>query len=155
MKELMYQWMNNWITIPLPWFNLPGHNTAMTCWGEGISCGSHTYWPHTDMGGGLPRWVMSSMPGPSPRQHEHLRRYTQFTHTFILTRRIWEGWIWWPNDIRGSGGPNDSWHLSYRCGKIPKKKIYPGNLYRPGIEPGPAAWQARMLLPAPQRWTNK
>ena len=24
---------------------------------------------------------------------------------------------------------------------------------RPDIEPGPAAWQARMLPPAPQRWT--
>ena len=24
---------------------------------------------------------------------------------------------------------------------------------RPGIEPGPAAWQARMLPPDPQRWT--
>ena len=30
------------------------------------------------------------MPGPPPRQHEHERRYTAFTHTFILTRRIWE-----------------------------------------------------------------
>ena len=27
------------------------------------------------------------------------------------------------------------------------------NLSRPGIEPGPAAWQARMLPLAPERWT--
>ena len=26
-------------------------------------------------------------------------------------------------------------------------------LVRPGIEPGPATWQARMLPPVPQRWT--
>ena len=35
----------------------------------------------------------------------------------------------------------------------PEKKPHPGNLSRPGIEPGPAAWQARMLPLASQRWT--
>ena len=35
----------------------------------------------------------------------------------------------------------------------PRKKPHPGNLSRPGIEPGPAAWQAHMLPLAPQRWT--
>ena len=29
------------------------------------------------------------MPGPRPRQHEHKRRYTSFTHPLIVTRRIW------------------------------------------------------------------
>ena len=32
----------------------------------------------------------------------------------------------------------------------PRKKPHPGNLSRPGIEPGLAAWQARMLLPDPE-----
>ena len=49
-------------------------------------------------------------------------------------------------------GPKTSWHLSCRWGKTPKKP-HPRNLSRPGIEPGPATWQARMLPPAPQRWT--
>ena len=35
-----------------------------------------------------------------------------------------------------------------------RKKPHPGNLSRPGIEPGPAAWQARMLPLVPQRWTR-
>ena len=35
----------------------------------------------------------------------------------------------------------------------PRKIPHPGNLSRPGIEPGPAAWQARMLPPGPQRRT--
>ena len=34
------------------------------------------------------------------------------------------------------------------------EKNHPENLSRPGIEPGPAAWQARMLPPVPQQWTN-
>ena len=36
----------------------------------------------------------------------------------------------------------------------PLKKPHPGNLTRPGIEPGPAACQAGMLPPVPQRWTQ-
>ena len=36
--------------------------------------------------------------------------------------------------------------------KTPKKP-HPGNLSRPGSEPGPAVWQARMLPRIPQRWT--
>ena len=63
-----------------------------------------------------------------------------------------DGWLWWPNDIRGPCGPKASWHSSYRWGKTPKNP-HPGNLSRPGIEPVPAAWQARMLPLVPQRWT--
>ena len=52
----------------------------------------------------------------------------------------------------GNLGPKASRHFSYRWEKTPKK-THPGNLSRPGIEPVPAAWQARMLPPGPQRWT--
>ena len=37
------------------------------------------------------------------------------------------------------GGPKASRHLSYRWRKT-SKKPHPGNVSRPGIEPGPAAW---------------
>ena len=67
------------------------------------------FWPHKDMQG-LPEWVISPMPGTSPRQHKHERRYTPGTHSVIPTRRIW-------NDDYGPS----SWHLSYRWGKTPKK----------------------------------
>ena len=67
-------------------------------------------------------------------------------------KAIMEWWLRRPNDILGPWGPKDSWHLSYRWEKTPKKP-HTGNLSRPGIEPGPAAWQARMLPLAPQRWT--
>ena len=62
-------------------------------------------------------------------------------------------WLWWPNDFLGPCGPKASWYWSYRGGKT-SKNPHPGNLSRPGIEPGPAAWQLRMLPPAPQRWTS-
>ena len=84
---------------------------------------------------------------PPPRQHKHEWRYTPSTHPFILTR-----WIW-TDDFDGQmifgdvKGPKASWHLSYRWGKTPKKP-HPGNLSRRRIEPGPAAWQARMLPPS-------
>ena len=40
-------------------------------------------------------------------------------------------------------------------GEKKPEKISPRKPARPGIEPGPAAWQARMLPPVPQRWTNR
>ena len=62
------------------------------------------------------------------------------------------GWEWLPNDIRGPWGLK----LPDICitgeEKTPKNP-HPGNLSRPGIEPGPTAWQARMLPPVPQRCT--
>ena len=47
------------------------------------------FWPHNDMND-LPGWGVTSMPVPPPRQHEHERRYTSFTHPFIRKRRIWK-----------------------------------------------------------------
>ena len=75
-------------------------------------------------------------------------------HTPIHSNKAnMKGWLWRPNDFWGPCGPKTSWHLFYRWGKSPKKP-HPGYLSRPGIEPGPAAWQSRMLLPVPQRWTQ-
>ena len=94
---------------------------ATTCWERELSLDHiHTFWPHKDTEG-LPRWGISSMPGPPPRQYEHERRYTPFTHQFILTTRIWK------DDYDGQiifeepWEPKDLWHLSYRWGKTPKK----------------------------------
>ena len=56
----------------------------------GINCGSHTYFLTTQGHGGPPGWVLSTMPGPPPRQHKHERRYTPSTQPFILTRQIWK-----------------------------------------------------------------
>ena len=42
------------------------------------------------------------------------------------------------------------------CFEVRKKpkRLHPGNFSRPGIEPGPTAWQACMLPPDPQRWIS-
>ena len=75
----------------------------------------------------------------------------QTIHTPIHVNKVnMKGWLWRPNDIQGPCRPKASWHLSYRWGKS-SKKPHPGNLSRPGIEPGPAAWQERRLPPTPQR----
>ena len=108
------------------------------------------FWPHKDMEV-LPGWGFNSIPGPSPKQHKHERRYTPSTHTFILTRWIWN------DDYDGQmifgdlGGLPDIFLTSE---EKPLKKPHPGSLSRPGIEPGPTAWQAHMLPLAPQRWTH-
>ena len=46
-----------------------------------------------------------------------------------------EGWLWRPNEIRGLWWPKAYWQLSY--GWQTPKKPHPGNLFRPGIKPGP------------------
>ena len=95
---------------------------------------------------GLPKWEICSMPGLPPRQHEHKRRYTPFTHAFILTRRIWE------DDYDGQMILGEPWSL-----KLPdicltgEERPHPGNLSQLEIEPGHTAWQVHMLPPAPQR----
>ena len=92
------------------------------------------------------------MPGPPPRQHKHERQYTPSTHSVIPTRRIWnddyDGQMIF-GDLGGLKFPD----ICLKGEEKPRKIPHPGNLSRPGIEPGPAAWQARMLLLAPQRWT--
>ena len=47
----------------------------------------HTFLTTQDMED-LPRWEISSIPGPPLRQHKHERRYISGTHSFIPTRRI-------------------------------------------------------------------
>ena len=68
-------------------------------------------------------WGFSLKPGPPPRQHKHERRYTPSTYPFSLTRLP---------------------EICLTGDEKPLKKPHPGNLSRPGIETGPAAWQSRM-----------
>ena len=102
--------------------------------------------------GGPPGWVISPMPGPSPRQHKHEKQYTPSTPPFIPTRRIW-------NDDYDCGQMiyGDLVGLKFPdiclTGEENPEKPHPGNLSRQGIEPGPAAWQACMLPLTPQRST--
>ena len=102
---------------------------------------------------GLLGWVISSRPGPPPRQHKHERQHTPGTYLLIPTRRLWN------DDYGGQIIFGDLVCLTFFDSCLigeqkPREKPHPGNLSRPGIESGPAAWQARMLLPVPQRWTS-
>ena len=109
------------------------------------------FWAHKDMED-LTGWVTSPMPGPPPRQHKHERQYTPCIHSFITTKRIWNddhcGQMIF-GDLVGLKFPD----ICLRGEEKPPKKTSPRKLVRPGIEPGPAAWQARMLPLAPQRRT--
>ena len=110
------------------------------------------FWPQKDMEG-LPGWVISSMPGPPPRQHKHERQYTTSTHSVIPTRRRW-------NDdydsqmIFGDLGGLKFPDICLTGEEKPRKNFAQETCPDRGLEPGPAAWQARMLPLAPQRWTT-
>ena len=111
----------------------------------------HTFFDHTRTWRATP---MSDQPnGGATSETAQTWKTIHTKHTLSHPNKSnVEWWLRRPNDIRGPWGPKVSWHLFYRWGKNPKKP-HPGNLFRPGIEPGPAAWQARMLPLAPQRWT--
>ena len=90
--------------------------------------------------------------GPPPRQHEHKRRYTPFTYSFMLTRWIWK------DDYDGQ-----MIFRNLRGLKLPdicltsEEKPWKTSLRKPvstGYRPEPSVWQACMLPPAPQQWTS-
>ena len=87
--------------------------------------------------------------GPTSETIRTWKRYTSFTHPFILTRWIWkddyDGQIIF-GDLMGLKFPD----ICLTGEENPRKKPHQGNLSRTGIKPGPAAWQTRMLPPAPQ-----
>ena len=116
---------------------------------EGINSGSHTYFfDHTRT------WRASRMRDQlNAGATSETTRTWKTIHIIHSNKANMKGWFWQPNDIRGPCGPKASCHLSYRWGKTPKKP-HPGNLSRSRIEPGPSAWEARMLPPVPQRWTR-
>ena len=131
----------------------PGPYRATTCRGRELNYGSHTYFfDHTRTWRASPR--MSDQPNAGATSETAQIWKTRHTkHTPSHPNKANMEWrLRGPNDSRGPWGPKVSWHLSDRWGKTPKK-LHPGNLSRPGIEPGPAAWQARMLPLAPQLWT--
>ena len=70
------------------------------------------------------------------------RPETSNMHTYILSTRMWEGWLWWRIHIRGSGGPRASWRMSYGWGKIPKNNLTQQTCLDRGSNPGAhaAAW---------------
>ena len=134
------------------WFTPPGPYRATTCWGRKLNFESHTYVFFTTHGG--PPRMSDQFNAGVTSQTAQTWKSIHTSHTFIHSNKAnMKCWLWRPNDIPGPCGPKVSWHLSYRWGKTPKRS-HPRNLFRPGIEPAPAAWQARMLLPVPQRWTS-
>ena len=83
----------------------------------------------------------------------YLRFKCASTSQIIGAHNEWLWMIMMAKWYSGTLGPKASWHLSYRWGKTPKKP-HLGNLSRPGIEPGPAAWQVCMVPLVSLRWTG-
>ena len=101
----------------------------------------------------LPGWEISSMPGSSPRQHKHERRYTPFTHPFILTRRIWKD----DNDGQVIFGDLVGLKLLDIClkGEEKPQKTTPSELAPTGDRTRARCVMSRMLPPALRRWNQK
>ena len=131
----------------------PGPYRVMTCRERELNYGSHTYFfDHTRTWRAYPDEWSAQCRGHL-RDSTNMKDDTHQAHFVIPTRRIWK------DDYDGQMIFGDLGGLMFPgiCligeGK-PRKKPLTGNLSRPGIEPGPAAWQARMLPLSPQRWTH-
>ena len=136
------------------WPTPPGPYRATACRGRELNYGSHTYFfDHTRTWRASPDECSAQCRGHL-RDSTNMKDSTHQAHTQSsgFNKAYMKWWLRRPNDIRGPWEPKFSWHLSYRWGKT-RKKPHLGNLSRPGIKLGPAAWQARMLPLAPQRWT--
>ena len=120
---------------PYTWLTSPGPYRTTTCREREITLDhihSLLLWPHKYMED-LLGWGISSMPGPSQRQHGHERRYTSFTHSFILTRLIWKvdyDATWHSGIFVGLKLPDNCLIGEEKHGKKP----HPENFSRPGIE---------------------
>ena len=124
------------------WPTPPGPYRATTCRGRELNYGSHTcFLDHTRTWRASPdEWsaecrghLRDSTNMKDNKHQSHTESSQQGEDGMMITTAKWNsGTLGWPKV---------SWHLSYRWGKTPKKP-HPGNLSRPGIEPGPAAWQA-------------
>ena len=101
---------------------------------------------------GLFGWRMNSMPGSPPSNTTHERRYTPFTHPFMLTRWIWkqdyDGQMIF-GDLVGLKLPDICLTYEEKPRKTSPRKLvptriepgpkkpHPGNLSRRGLDPGP------------------
>ena len=88
--------------------------------GEGINSGSYNTFL-TTQGYGGPLWMRDQL---SARATSETTWTKKTIHTIDATihsnKANLKGWLWRPSDIRGTGGPKVSWHLSYDWGKLRK-----------------------------------
>ena len=135
------------------WLTLPGLYRNTSC-REREWTVDHIHTSFTTQGHGGPPRLRDQLNAGATSETTQTWKTIHTIHAPIHSNKAnMKAWLWRPNDIRGPCGLKASWHLSYRWVKTPKKP-HAGNVSRPGNEPGPAAWQARMLPPAPQRWTS-
>ena len=120
-------------------------------WGNWLWITYILFWPHKDMEG-LPGWGISSMPWPTPKQHEHERRYTPFTHPFILTRRIWKD----DYDCQMIFGDLEGLKLPDICltGEEKSRKTSPRKLVPTGDRTRARCVTGAHATDCSQRWTN-
>ena len=136
------------------WPTQPVLYRATTCRGRGLNYGAQTYFVETTQAhGGPPR--MSDQPyaeatSETAQTWKTIHTKHKLSHP---NKANMEWWLQRPNDIRGHWGDLKFPDICLIGEEKPQKKPHQGNLSRPGIEPRPAAWQARMLPLAPQRWT--
>ena len=131
------------------WLTPPGSYRATTCRERELTLDHIHIFDHTITWG-----MRSQLNAGDTSETTRTWKTIHTIHAPIHTNKAnMKGWLWRPNDILDLVGLK----LPDIClrGKEKPRKTHPGNLSRPRIEPGPAAWQALLLPPALQRWTKR
>ena len=135
------------------WLMPPGHYRATTCWERELTL-DHIHPFLTAQGHGGHPWMSDQLNSGAPSDITRTLKTTHTMHSHIHCNKAdMRRMIMMAKWYLGTLGPKASWHLSYRWGKPPKKP-HSGNVSRPEIKPGLAAWQVCMLPSVPQRWTE-
>ena len=122
--------------------------------GEGINFGSHTYF-FDQTRTWRPPQMRDQFNARATSETTRTLKTIHTIHSLIYCNKV--DMIWMIMAAKWYSGHLEGLKLSHICltgEEKSRKQPHPGNMSRPGIEFGPAAWQARMLPPAPQRWTN-
>ena len=139
------------LLVLFTWPMQPGPYRARTCRGRELNCGSQTcFFDHTRTWRASPdecsarcRGHLRDSTNMKDNTHQaHTHSYQQGEYGMMITAAKWYSGI-----FVGLKFPD----ICLTGEEKSRKKPHPGNLSRPGIEPGPAACQARMLPLAPQR----
>ena len=152
------------LTSPLKmhftWNTPPGPYRGMTCRERELTLDyAHTFL--TTLGHrGPPRISDQLNAGATSETRQTWKTIHNIHASFHSNKANMKGWFWRPNDIRGPCEPKDSWHLSYKWGKTPKKtsprRLFPtGDRIRTRCTTSVHATAYYCLLPpAWQRWTK-
>ena len=118
------------------WLTPPGPYWATACWEREFTL-DHILNFLTTQGHGEPPRMRDQLNAGATSETTRTCKTIHIIHAPIHSNKAnMKGWLWWPNNIRGSLGTKPSWHLSYRWGGKTRKNLTHETCLDRGSNPG-------------------